>query len=78
MVGNDLHKRQMGMPAWFPITDPRFPLYVTVSPGVSMTGFIMVEQVASVDFRSRKARHIDEGPLDLLQEFLGLLDASIH
>ena len=38
----------------------------------------MVEQVKSIDFRSRKARRIGKVPAELLEEALSILDACIY
>jgi mRNA interferase MazF len=41
-------------------------------------GFVMVEQVKSVDFRARKAKHIEQAPRQVLEESLSLLDACVY
>ena len=38
----------------------------------------MVEQVKSVDFRSRRAKRIERGNIELLSEVLSILDACIY
>ncbi len=38
----------------------------------------MVEQVKSIDFRSRKATLIEKASQDLLAEVLSILDACIY
>jgi len=38
----------------------------------------MVEQVKSVDFRSRRAKRIERGKDELLSEVLSILDACIY
>ena len=42
------------------------------------TGFVMVEQVKSLDFRAREAKRIGRAPNDLLEEVMALLDACIY
>jgi mRNA-degrading endonuclease toxin of MazEF toxin-antitoxin module len=44
----------------------------------TLTGFIMVEQVKSIDFRSRLAKRIETGSDELLSEVLSVLDACIY
>jgi mRNA interferase MazF len=80
VVSNDLFNLHTGMAIVCPITntDRRFPFHVPVPAGVGVTGFVMVEQVKSVDFRSRGARRIDAAPPPLLDQVLGILDASIY
>jgi hypothetical protein len=38
----------------------------------------MVEQVESIDFRSRGVKHIGSAPEPVLQEALAILDACIY
>ena len=44
----------------------------------SLTGFIMVEQVKSIDFRTRRAKRIERAPDELLASMLSILDACIY
>ena len=61
-----------------PITNTRrdFPLHVAVADDPTLTGFIMVEQVRSVDFRGR-ARRIARASTQSWT-VLSLLDACIY
>ena len=43
-----------------------------------LTGFIMVEQIKSVDFAARRAKRIERGDEGLLAEVLAILDACIY
>lgn len=43
-----------------------------------LTGFIMVEQVRSVDFRSRKAKRLGKASTAIFEEVLSILDACIY
>lgn len=80
VVSNDLFNRHTGLALVCPITntDRRFPFHVAVPDGVPVTGFVMVEQVKSIDYASRKASRIAEAPVELLDEILALLDACIY
>jgi mRNA interferase MazF len=80
VVSNDLFNRHTGLALVCPITntDRRFPFHVAVPDGVPVTGFVMVEQVKSIDYASRKASRIAEAPVELLDEVLALLDACIY
>jgi mRNA interferase MazF len=59
-------------------TDRDFPFHVPLPKECGLTGFIMVEQVKSVDFRARRAKPIEQGDEELLAEVLSLLDACIY
>jgi mRNA interferase MazF len=80
VVSNDLFNRHTGLCIACPITNTRrdYPFHVAVPAGEGVTGFIMVEQVKSIDFRSRKARRLGKAPAEILQEVLSILDACIY
>ena len=44
----------------------------------NLTGFIMVEQVKSVDFLTRRAKRIERASDELLGNVLSILDACIY
>jgi len=80
VVSKDLFNRSTGLAIVCPVTntDRAFPFHVPVTKDSKLTGFIMVEQVKSVDFRSRCARRIEHGNDELLSEVLSILDACIY
>lgn len=80
VVSNDLFNRHTGLCIACPITNTRrdYPFHVAVPAGEGVTGFIMVEQVKSIDFRSRKARRLGKASAEVLQEVLSILDACIY
>jgi len=51
---------------------------VPVPENSGLTGFIMVEQVKSVDFRTRRAKRIERTSDELLANVLSILDACIY
>ncbi|PQP32886.1 mRNA-degrading endonuclease, partial [Desulfobacteraceae bacterium SEEP-SAG10] len=55
-----------------------FPFHVPIPKDSKLTGFIMVEQVKSLDFRSRRAKRIEHGNDELLSDVLSILDACIY
>lgn len=80
VVSNDLFNRHTGLCILCPITTAQrsFPFHVPIPEGQGVGGFVMVEQVKSVDFRSRGARRIRTAPQEILDEVLSLLDACIY
>ena len=80
VVSKDAFNRGTGLAIVCPVTNTRrdFPFHVPVPAGSRLTGFIMVEQVKSLDFRARGARRIEPAPDDLLAEVLSILDACIY
>ena len=80
VVSNDLFNKHTGLAIVCPITNARrdFPFHVAVGDDVTLTGFIMVEQVKSIDFRAREARRIARASAAVMDEVLSLLDACIY
>ncbi|MBI3104602.1 MAG: type II toxin-antitoxin system PemK/MazF family toxin [Candidatus Rokubacteria bacterium] len=80
VVSNDLFNKHTGLCIACPITNTRrdYPFHVSIPEGHAVTGFVMVEQVKSIDFRSRKARRIGKAPAQVLEEALSILDACIY
>ena len=80
VVSNDLFNRRVGLAIVCPITntDRRFPFHVPLPPASSLSGFVMVEQVKSVDFVMRRARFLERAPAELIDDVLGLIDTCIR
>lgn len=80
VVSNDLFNRHTGLCIASPITSTRrgYPFHVAIPPGEGVTGFVMVEQVESIDFRSRKAKRLGKASAGVLEEVLSILDACIY
>ena len=58
VVSNTLFNSRTGLAIVCPLTntDRHFPFHVAVIANPAATGFVMVEQVKSIDFRARKAK----------------------
>jgi len=80
VVSKDLFNRSTGLAIVCPIinTDRGFPFHIPIPKDLKLTGFIMVEQVKSVDFHARRAKRIERGNDELLTEVLSILDACIY
>ena len=80
VVSKKLFNSSTGMAIVCPITntDCKFPFHVPVPESSNLTGFIMVEQVKSVDFRSRRVKRIEHSNEELLADVLSILDACIY
>ncbi len=80
VISNDLFNQRTGLAIVCPITNTNrnFPFHVAVSNESSLTGFIMVEQVKSVDYNQRKIKYIEKCPDDTLCKVLGIFDACIY
>lgn len=80
VVSNTLFNEQTGLAIVCPLTstDCGYPFHVAVTDNTNITGFIMVEQVKSIDYRARKTKLIGRTADDLLDVVLSILDACIY
>lgn len=80
VVSNDLFNESTGLCITCPVTNTRrdHPFHVSIPEGQGVTGVVMVEQVKSLDFRSRSVRKIGTAPDLVLEEALAILDACIY
>ena len=79
IVSNDLFNKHTGFAIACPITnaDRRVPFHVEIPAESSLTGFVMVDQVKSVDYRSRRVKLVERAPVQLVNEVLSILDACL-
>lgn len=80
VISNRLFNQHTGLALVCPVTNTfrNVPFHVPVSHNNNLTGFIMVEQVKSVDYRSRKVKFIEKVPEESLNEVLAILDAIVY
>jgi mRNA interferase MazF len=80
VVSNDLFNRHTGLCLVCPVTSTQrgYPFHVAIPESEKVAGYVMVEQVKSIDYRSRDARRIDRAAEDVLNEVLAILDAVIY
>jgi mRNA interferase MazF len=80
VVSNTLFNKHTGLAIVCPLThtDRNFPFHVAVVTDPNVTGFVMVEQVKSIDFHARKVARIGRASDRVLEEVLSILDACIY
>jgi mRNA interferase MazF len=80
VVSKELFNQSTGLAIVCPITNTErgFPFHIPIPKNSKIKGYIMVEQVKSVDFRSRRAKRIEHSSDELLSEVLSILDACIY
>jgi mRNA interferase MazF len=80
VISNTLFNEQTGLAIVCPLTttDRGYPFHVAVTDNPQVTGFVMVEQVKSIDFRARKAKQIAKASDEVLDTVLSILDACIY
>lgn len=79
VISNDLFNRHTGLAIVCPITntDRQFPFHLSLPRSSSLTGFVMVDQVKSIDHVARRAKLIEKAPPELVDDVLSVLDACI-
>lgn len=79
VISKDAFNKATGMAICCPITntDRHVPFHVPITGRTPLTGFVMCEQVKSLDFRSRRMKLIAHAPLEVLEDVLAIVDASL-
>jgi len=80
VVSNTLFNRHTGLAMVCPITNTfrNIPFHVEVPEKSSLTGYIMAEQIKSVDYNSRRVKFVEKAPDFVLNEVLSILDACLY
>src|SRR5882672_6035118 len=76
IISNHLFNQATGLAIACPITntDRKIPFHLPVPATSSLTGFVMVEQVKSVDYHARKAEFVEKAPSQFVQDVIALVD----
>ena len=80
IVSNTLFNRHTGLALVCPITSTfrDIPFHVAIPEGLDISGYIMVEQIKSIDYNSRKVKRVSKAPQTVLNEVLSILDTCIY
>ena len=80
VISNSLFNQKTGLCILCTTTtkDRGFPFHKEISSGLKVKGFVMTEQVKSLDYRARNIKFISKAPTDLLDDVLALIDAIIY
>jgi mRNA interferase MazF len=80
VISNTMFNKRTGLAFVCPITNThrgsRFHVPVPAESGLS--GFIMSEQIKSLDFAARHAQFVAKAPRETLDEVLALVDAIVY
>lgn len=79
VLSKEAFNERTGMAICCPITntDRKIPLHIQVTDRCSLTGFVMCDQVKSLDFRARRMKFIECVPRELVDDVLAILDAIL-
>lgn len=80
VISNDLFNQHTGLAIVCPLTntDRGFPFHLRVPGEASLTGFVMVEQVKSIDYVMRRASFVEQAPVELVDDVQAMLDACLR
>ena len=80
VLSNNLYNEKTGLTMVCPITNTNngFPLHVMIENTFSVKGFVMIEHIKSVDYKSRCAEFIEKAPEELTGEVLAKLYACLY
>lgn len=80
VVSNTLFNKHTGLAMVCPITNRNrnYPFHVKVHDQSSLSGYIMVEQIKSIDYANRKIKFVEKAPQAVLNDVLGILDACLY
>lgn len=80
VVSNNLFNKHTGFALVCPITntDREYPFHVEISQCAKLTGFIMVDQIKSIDYVTRKIKFVEKAPSKILNDVLSILDAIVY
>ena len=79
VISNLLFNRATGLAIVCPVTNTNrnIPFHLPVPSSSSLTGFVMVEQVKSVDYNARKAKFVEKAPAQFVADAVAIVDVCI-
>ena len=78
IISNEIFNQHVGLAIVCPITnrDRNFPFHVKVDSN-KLTGFIMTEQVKSMDYKVRKVIFVERVSADVMDKVLGIIESVV-
>lgn len=78
IVSNEVFNQHVGLAIACPITntDRNFPFHVKVD-SKQFTGFIMTEQLKSIDYKVRKVKFVEKVSDEVLDKVLGIVESVV-
>ena len=79
IVSNKTFNQHLGLAFACPITNTKrdFPFHVKVESD-NITGYIMCEQLKSIDYNARKIKFIEKVNQNIINKVLGIIDSIIQ
>ena len=78
IVSNSSFNTHLGLAYACPITNTKrdFPFHVALQ-SKQLTGFIMVEQLKSIDYKSRKVKFIEKASPETMEEVMAIVESIL-
>ncbi len=78
IISNEVFNEALGLAIACPITNTNrdFPFHVEVNSS-KLTGFIMTEQIKSIDFKARKVKFVGKVDNNTLKQVLGITESIL-
>ena len=79
VISNSLFNQATGLAIVCPITNTNrnIPFHLPVPDSSALTGFVMAEQVKSVDYNARKAKFVERAPTQFVEDIVAVVDVCI-
>jgi len=79
IISNKTFNQHLGLAFACPITNTKrdFPFHVKVQSD-NITGYIMSEQMKSIDYNSRNIKFIEKANQNIINQILGIIDSIIQ
>lgn len=79
VISNFPFNKATGLAIVCPITNTNrgMPFHLPVQSASSLTGFVMVEQVKSIDFNTRQAKFVEKASAQFVEDVLAIVDVCI-
>lgn len=78
IVSNHTFNKHLGLAFAIPITNTKrdFPFHIKIKSD-NITGYIMTEQLKSIDYNSRKIKFIQKANDEIINQVLGIVDSIL-
>ena len=79
IISNKTFNQHLGLAFACPITNTKrdFPFHIKVESD-NITGYIMSEQIKSIDYNARKIKFIEKAKQNTINQVLGIIDSIIR
>jgi len=79
IVSNQTFNQHLGLAFACPITNTKrdFPFHIRYD-GENVSGYIMTEQLKSIDYKSRKIKFVEKADNDTLNQILGIIESILE